>query len=93
MPQIPPVIEKKRARAPSTPIAGRKADRRSGFRAIEGGIFSAAQSVNRDERAAAAALDRRRIAALVRHEMFELGEEKGTQPAFFLSDGLEILAL
>src|SRR5439155_6787331 len=46
-----------------------------------------------NQRSATATFDRRRITALVRHEMLERSQKKGTQTALFLSHRLEIFAL
>src|SRR5205823_14459629 len=49
--------------------------------------------VERNQRSAATTFDRRGITALVRHEMLERSQKKGTQAALFLSDRLEIFPL
>src|SRR5215211_2431884 len=49
--------------------------------------------VQRNQPSTATTLDRRGITALVRHEMLERREKKRTQPALFLTHGLEILAV
>src|SRR5260370_98246 len=49
--------------------------------------------MERNQGAGAAAVDRCGITALVRHEMLERSQKKGTQAALLLSHGLEIFAL